>query len=343
MEVAAAVDEARYSLFRPNISRPPTQRERAALIARRSRLQAAAASMDAATEHLRGLVDRQHLETLRIRDEFIRLLAPDVDVDTSDRSASARQHRPPCTRLMSGRGNAIPFLLTALLEAQARTAAGHKCQSNTTPIRGTASTIGWTEYIATDAQASTNGRILTTVRDKKIRQIVSSLNRLHGENLVFLPHLDAPQGKYENFLILREDGSPSADNDAYSVPDQNYFPVPITLFTQGWIHVLEDSELTLLLITARLRHKRGPQLEPLDATARKLHYGLSRDAFEAGHRMLDYLEIVDVVSDICRSPDGTVDSIESRGAKPHQLLFHPDSLDRPALPTMLDTFAAQLG
>ncbi|MDO3013294.1 hypothetical protein P5V34_04740 [Mycobacteroides abscessus subsp. abscessus] len=299
----AAVDAERYSFFRPNISRPPTPRERAALIARRNRLQASSTSVDAATEHLRVLADRQPLDNLRVREQFIRLLAPAADVDTSDRSASSRRHRPPCTRLMSGRGSAIPFLLTALLEAQSRTAPGHKCHSNTTPLRGhTGAATGWTEYIATDAQASANGRTLTTVRDKKIRQIVSSLNRLHSENLVFLPHRDDPQGKYENFLILREDGSPTADNDAYSVPEHDYFPVPITLFTRGWIHVLEDSELTLLLITARLRHKRGPQLQPLDATARKLHYGLSRDAFEAGHRMLDYLEIADVVSDICRSP-----------------------------------------
>ena len=118
--------------------------------------------------------------------------------------------------------------------------------------------------------------------------------------------------------------------------------MPSSLFTNGWIHVLEDSELVLLLIAARMLSRHGDTPQPLPSGARKLHYGLSRDSFEAAHRMLDYLGILDVISDYQRNADGKVDGFRDRGAQPHLLRFHPETLDNPAYPTIIDTIADQI-
>lgn len=56
-----------------------------------------------------------------------------------------------------------------------------------------------------------------------------------------------------------------------------------------------------------MRSRHGDTPQPLRAGPRKLNYGLSRDSFEAAHRVLDYLDILDVISDYRRSKDGKVD------------------------------------
>jgi len=106
--------------------------------------------------------------------------------------------------------------------------------------------------------------------------------------------------------------------------------------------VLEYSELILLLIAARMRSRHGDTPQPLPSGPRKLHYGLSRDPFEAAHRMLDYLGILDVISDCQRNADGKVDGFRDRGAQPHLLRFHPAALDNAAHPTIVDTIATQI-
>jgi hypothetical protein len=116
----------------------------------------------------------------------------------------------------------------------------------------------------------------------------------------------------------------------YSVPNDGFFTVPVSLFTNGWIYVLEDSELALLLIAARLRHKRGDVVVPMEAGPRLLNYGLSRDAFEA-HGMLDSLGLLEVEEDPERHADGKVHDYPTRGARPHGIRFLPSGLDRPAL------------
>jgi hypothetical protein len=319
-------------LFEYSIARPPNSRERAVLARRHERLQSMAKSVIEATAHLEQLVTQGPLDAVRIRHGFVRRPVP-ADEDTSDRSAPAGQHRPSSTRLMSPNGIALPFELIALLEAQSRT--------NSRPLRGTASEPGWTQLIATAAAASGEGRHRMSIVDKKLRQLQQTLNRLYVENLIDLPHADHARGKHENFLLMREDGARDTTNDLYYVPEHDYFTIPTTLFTNGWIYVLEDSELALLLITARMREQHGDEGQRLGATNRALFYGLGRDSFEA-HRVLDYLGIIDVMADIYRNEDGKVDGFKSRGAQPHELLFHPEALDRPALPTLLDTIASQI-
>jgi hypothetical protein len=90
-----------------------------------------------------------------------------------------------------------------------------------------------------------------------------------------------------------------------------------------------------------MRGQHGDEGQRLGATTRLLHYGLARDSFEA-HRVLDYLGLIDVIADINRFPDGKADGFKSREARPHELLFHPEVLEKPGLPTILETIEDQL-
>lgn len=55
-----------------------------------------------------------------------------------------------------------------------------------------------------------------------------------------------------------------------------------------------------------------------------------------------HLGLIDVIADINRSPDGTADGFKSKGARRHELLFHPEILEKPGLPTILNTIEHQL-
>ena len=332
--------------FEPSISRPPTARERDALTLRLARLTAMEQSAADATAKLQEMVDRRVSPPgdLRVRHGFIRRPSAPLAADTSSRAGTERHHRPPSTRVLSPRGLALSFELTNLVDAQMRLLPGQLVTRNERVIKAENNKDGWTNYVATDAQKADKGQVYMSVRAKKVRHIQSGLLRLADQNLIDLPHNDRGQRDFDGFALLREDARATGDNDLYKVPEaaDEYFTVPLTLFTNGWIHVLEDSELVLLLIAARMHCKYGDTPQPLPSGPRKLNYGLTKDSYEAAHRMLDYLSILDVIADWNRSSNGKVDGFRKQGAQPHRLRFHPEHLDRPAYPTIVDTITDQI-
>lgn len=245
---------------------------------------------------------------------------------------------------MSPNGFALRFYLIALLEAQSRTRIGAR-PDNPVPLRREDSTIdqAWTDYVATAAVASGAGKTRRSVMDKKARQLQTTLKRLHAEDLVDLPNSLRTKGSYEGFLLQRDDIIPGRGTDLYRIPTaEDSFPVPLTLFTEGWIYVLEDSELALLLITIRNLSKHGAQPLPLSGENRSLRYGLGEDAFEA-HRVLEYLSLVDVSSDHRRQSNGRIANYEDQGqGEPHTLQFLPEGLSQPAVTTFLSAIGSQL-
>jgi len=138
--------------------------------------------------------------------------------------------------------------------------------------------------------------------------------------------------------------APLATQSQYKVPDvdDHSLTVPLSLFTNGWIHAVEDSELVLVLIAARMRHLHGETLQPLPSGPRKLNSasspgtlrvsppnpGLPRDSRR--HRRLQSL----VGRQARRHPGAW-------SAAP-RLRLRPEELDRPADPTIIDTIANQI-
>ncbi|MFD0596990.1 hypothetical protein ACFQZ4_35940 [Catellatospora coxensis] len=218
-------------------------------------------------------------------------------------------------------------MLIALFEAQARTRPGGQ-PDNRRPILAVGEDVGWTDLFATDAKAMGNGQVYMTVQDKQSRHLTAALKKLAAEELISLPHAARARNKYENFLLNRESGRRSAGpNSRYRVPrpDEPHFILPAEVFTKGWIHVLEDSELTFLLMLAYF-HASNPDGFRVISSVRLLHMGISRDAY-GSHELLSRLGLVSVVPAEGRRGDGTVDEYGSGGpAIPHLLTFLPGGL-----------------
>lgn len=327
-----------------DLTRPLTKRERDVFEKRRNRVREAKDSRSVATANLRKLAETSGLSSIRIRKGFIRLDQPLAD-DLSDRSAPPHDCRPPATRLFAPRGIALQLMLIALFEAQTRTTPGARSEGTKIPLRGEGSArLGWTKLLATSASTASGGKYLMTATDKQLRQVKIALARLEREGLVTPKDASRKTSRYEEFRLMYEDVLFGRPNDPYRVPadDEPYFEVPVELLTHGWVHVLEDSELALLLIAIYKRHQLGDEPYKLEAGTRALLFGLGRDSFDA-HLMLQRLDLIDVDADPHRYDDGKVNGYQNRGAQPHALMFLPDSLNRDGGATVEEQLGYQLG
>lgn len=321
-----------------DFSDPPNDKERAKLRKRRSRLRGQAESVIDATTAMRKIAAPSGIARVNVRYEFVDTGVP-VSVqrrgDPSDRRLPAKEDRPPATQIMSPNGAALRFFLATLFEAQARTRPGNRL-----PLAAGGSTTSWTDLIASGAEPSDTQNYHMSVSAKKIRQLGTALDRLAEAKLVELTgKKDGPgTGKYEKFRLMHEGGRrETGPNIPYQVPDpqrERAFPVPVTLFTNGWIHVLEDTELAFLLMVASGHHTMAGQAFRITAADRLLRFGIGRDAYSA-YKILSGLGLVIVTQDPGRHLDGKVKDYGSGGkALPHTLGFVPAGFDRDALTTL---------
>jgi hypothetical protein len=277
---------------------------------------------------------------LRARVEFAMRSDPaEPNGSLADRLLPPRNERPPATRLVSPRGIALRLYLTALFIAQSRPPGA--VPGNKLPLADTDAPVSWTDLIATTAERH-SGRVYSGQREKKLRQVHDALRRLSSPELqlVTLPNFQhAPTGKYEGFLLMHEGGTPVGgyDNQPYTVPaaESRTMYLPGGLFLNGWIHVLEDSELAFLLMLACLRSRSDKT--PVFATSedRLLRFGLGRDAYES-HRVLSHLGIVRVqaVPHPGRRLGKAGRYLKSDPPKLHRFDLLNDGFEEPAIPTM---------
>jgi hypothetical protein len=312
--------------------RAPNEAEQAKLKRRLARLERMKDSVHTATANMVQLADRTPKATeLRIRNSFVRRGLP-APGNFSDRSLPPRPLRPPSTRLISANGAALRILLTALFEAQTSKARAGTHPTNTRPLRGTRDETGWIDLIASPAQHSRRGSAgSVTVNDKKLRQLDDTLVRLGAAELVMLPNADAGANKRDGFELLDEGGQrPQGPNDRYLLPksvEKGIFSIPLTLFTQGWIHCLEDTELAMLLLLAEAGAQKTPV--KIEGDDRLRYCGLGRDAYEA-HIMLNRLGLITVLPDPKRYPDGKVEDYAEEGAYLHAFSQLPENFATPA-------------
>lgn len=174
------------------------------------------------------------------------------------------------TRLMRSRGIAQQFFLTALFEAQCRIRTGQESGVNTRslappPSRNEKRQYGWVELAgASTGVASGLATIGTTPVAKRLRQIQQALSTLSSEDLELITFTDttSARGRYERFRLSHE-GRRRRGGDPlpYTVPDRTeagLFELDTRLFANGWIHVLEETELSFL-VHARRRTRPSAQ------------------------------------------------------------------------------------
>jgi hypothetical protein len=334
--------------FAELMSRPPNERECATLERRIARLRAMEASVNSALEALKRAQaeGRRRVGRVRIRSDFVYRASP-APGDASDRRLPPRADRPPATRIMSPRGTALRLYLTALFEAQTRCSAGAH-PTNDRPLLARGEAVGWVDLLAPRAPVVSPASRYAGVSGKRLRQLQDALARLGDPEvqLVSLPGRGSATGRYEGFQLLDEAGArePGAPVP-YVVPDHrdpDVFSLPTSLFTNGWVHVLEDTELAFLLMLARCQAAVGERQVAIPEAMRLLHFGLGRDAY-AAYELLERLNLIDVEVDEQRHLDGKVMDYGKGGeARPHRFKLLDDGFEELAITTVLKVLGDRL-
>jgi hypothetical protein len=185
---------------------------------------------------------------------------------------------------------------------------------------------------------------VTSARDKRIRQLHDAIQRLASPEmqLAELPNLGKATKKYEGFTLMHEQGKPFAggENDPYVVTEPHPLPyLPSNFFHNGWVHVLDDSEIVFLLMLAWLRY-RWPlgEYNFIKGDWRILHFGMGRDAYQA-HQMLDRLGLIEVQEGEDRdlfSPGRVRGYDKNKPPKLHRFKILNEGFDQPATTTIME-------
>lgn len=287
--------------------------------------------IEAATGHLNSI---RAPAPLTVRTGFVYRPHDPTAVDYSDRKVPPPAERPPATRLLSPRGSALRLELIALGVAQRRKAGSEFY--NDLPLapgytRG--NSPAWAQLITTPAQYAGAGNVRATPLTKRGRSLADALDALEAAGLVDYPRAAEARGKREEFLLMDERVASRTDRLTYRVPTKREltFSVPPGFLHNGWVHVLEDSEIALLLIVAcglgKLPDPEGWVAIP--AGERLLNYGLSRDAFSSAHPVLREMRLLEVQS-VGRHSDGRAIDFSSEGPSLHRLRLAPEGFEQNA-------------
>jgi hypothetical protein len=325
-----------------DFSRPPTAKEYLKLDARLQRLDRAGqrARIDRIYDSMGGELPATGLV---IRSGFS-FRDQGIDQDASDRSAPPRDLRPPATRLMSSRGAALRFELTlvALVQTKRKPGARAKLIEFGYEVRGTSRTRGWTDLLASDATDSNRAGVLLTARDKRARSVRNALLALSDAGLVDIAGGPGERDRYEQFVLLNERGvEVLGEAEEYRVPTKSEptFALPNGFVKNGWLQVLEDSEIAVLLMVACAKGgwwDRGGLVVPPDVRLR--NYGIHRDVYSSARKTLDWFGLLRV-DEVGRHPDGRAENGEQHT---HRLGLRPEGFDASAVVTVIDALKGQL-
>lgn len=276
---------------------------------------------------------------LRVRDGFAYLTKPS-SVDPSDRRLPPPEHRPPATRIMTPRGAALRLELIALAYAQAVHRPGSRVRNSVplTPRRADALPVGWRDLVASSSVRYGTTDVSVSVNDKKLRQLYTALDGLTAAGLVRLPTAGGPKVEREGFELLDERGPAARPGGMepldYTVPSskESVFALPSSFINNGWVHLLEDGELALLLMVACRRGANPGETDvAIPGDTRVHHYGIGRDVYTSAHKMLREFGLLHV-EELGRRDDGRAIGFDDDPAEAqlHRLQLLPGGFDEPA-------------
>jgi hypothetical protein len=325
-----------------DFTRPPTAKERAKLEGRLTRIERPEhkAKVDRIYDRMPGVLPETGLS---LRNGFVFRQEPS-DSYSSDRKAPPRDLRPPATRLITSRGAALRFALTvlALVQSTRRPGAKARLSAHEIEVAGSSQDLGWTDMLAADATDSNSGGVFLTARNKRARSVRNALIALAGAGLVSIPGEPGTRNRFEDFVLLDERGLETVgEAEEYRVPTRTeaIFTMPGGFVTNGWLHVLEDSEIAVLLMVAC---GKGGWYENdrvvIPAEVRLRQYGIHRDAYTSARKTLDWFGLLKV-EEMGRHSDGKAENAELRV---HRLGLLPAGFERPAAQTMIQVLAEQI-
>ncbi|QEE61169.1 hypothetical protein FVA74_05955 [Salinibacterium sp. dk2585] len=325
-----------------DFTRPPTSKERLKLQARLQRLGRPehVARIDRVYGAMPGTIPSTGLV---VRSGFS-YRESDIDLDASDRKAPPRNQRPPATRLITSRGATLRFALTLLALVQTKRKPGAKARLGELGfgVAGSSRTLGLADLIVTDAADSNQGGVYLTARNKRARSVRSALAALAEAGLVAIPGEPGARDRMKDFVLLNECGVEAVgEKEEYYVPSRGEatFEMPAGFVANGWLHVLEDSEIALLLMVACQKGgwpENGLLVVPADVRLR--HYGIHRDAYSSARKVLEWCGLL-MVEEVARHRDGRAENAELRV---HRLGLIPSGFEALAVPTTIEALARQI-
>lgn len=293
-------------------------------------------------------------EEIRIRTAFLK--ADEPLPEASDRKRPDREGWPPVSILSSiSKGVALPMALTALLLAQTGNRTIYAGKKLRIPARAIEKhDIGWTDVLAISTsyrQRVTQGHV--TAEDNRRKSIVNALDRLDidpqmtrsggiGARVALL-EADRPAPGARRaptpVTLLQDAGFHSGPVRPWTLPEDNYVNVPLTFWTNGWVHALTPSETANFLMYLQLG--RG-QSTAAEAEARKVtgalraeRFGLSTDVWET-HKTLSSFGLMDVEQDPERRDNGQMPDGRADHGHLHAIKVLIKGLEQPAVTTVID-------
>lgn len=325
-----------------DFTRPPNVRQQRSLQARSRRLAGGLlSSAKQADAGLRKLGVHERLDSLRVREGFV-VHSTRPKGDFSDRRVVPHEERPGLTKVMSSTGLAMRMILTGYAVAQTKTRPGQRFR-NSMVVRGSAAQgVGWVDAVAVKSQRRLGGTTSTSVNEKKERQVKNALDRLAEVAMI---ELGTGRGvaRYDGFGLLEEGDSAGPRRD-YTVPKktERIVSLPAAFVTNGWLHLLEDTEIALLFMLAvGVGSVEPPPVVAIPADDRNALYGIGREAFES-HRMLDWLGLISV-SEVGRHQDGRSVEYDDIGAELNRLTLRLDGFAESAFDAVPAMVKRQLG
>lgn len=325
-----------------DFTRPPTAKERSKLEGRLRRLDR--------PEHI-ARIDRVYKSMpgelpsagLAVRSGFS-YREEGIDADASDRRAPPHELRPPATRLITSRGAALRFAVTlfALVQTKRKPGAKARLKELGIEVGGNSKKLGWADLLVADAADSNRGGVYLTARDKRARSVRNALTALADAGLASIPGEPGARNRFEDFVLLNERGIEAVgETEEYRVPKRNEatFTIPAGFVANGWLHVLEDTEIALLLMVACRKGgwpENGLLVVPADVRLR--HYGIHRDAYSSARKTLEWCGLLRV-EEMGRHGDGRAENAELRV---HRLGLVQAGFDEPAAQTMINALRYQI-
>ena len=256
------------------------------------------------------------------------------------------------------RGVAVPVALTALFVAQVGGRTVYRAGKLRLPLRPSADEpLGWADVVAVpaDFRGGTPGAGITLadVADNRERQLRDALRRLDvrpGDRATKTPlplvglfearETDARGRRQATPVAMYQETGPRPGEPLrYKRPEDDYFTLPATFWTNGWVHALTSSEIGCLLMYLRRESiLPTPPTSPgvaIPALERAARHGLSKDAYET-HRTLEQFGLLQVTPDPNRRADGTIKRGASAHGEQHRIKALPAGLDSPAVVTVLN-------
>jgi hypothetical protein len=281
-------------------SRRAAETARASRQSRLRRLQTGRDAVRYALEAYRAL-DDGHRPMIALRQGFVYLAdprptLPDVDTEavqdpkerTKSRLTRDIETRPPLTKLVNRKTNALSLLLTTIYIAHL------ECQPGRTFRNVHRNAITKPEA---PSWATLAGLGATSLRTRRVR-VTRALHELADAGLVEIG-TPGERDRFEGFWLNREDGTQTR----YTPPGEHAAEVvvlPASFFLNGWHLVLEPKEIAALLAIVELtnrilgsRQRDNERGVALPRSVRWTRYGLSGEVYEAVHE-LDEFGLIDI-------------------------------------------------